>query len=89
MEIKVIKDEKNNLVVELDNQTIAELLRVYLNRDSDVEFAAWKRQHPDNPVIFEIKTSGKDPKKIIDSTISLIEKELLKLSDDFKKELKA
>ena len=45
MEIKILKDEKNNLEVEIDNQTIAELVRVYLNQDSSVKLGAWKREH--------------------------------------------
>ena len=58
MEVKVLKDEKENLIVELDNQTVAELLRVYLNKEDAVTLAAWKREHPDKPVILEIRTKG-------------------------------
>ena len=88
MEIKIIRDEKDNLIVEMNNQTIAELLRVYLNKDDSVEMAAWKREHPDKPVIFEIKTSGKTAKKALESAVAEIEKDTSKILDDFKKAAK-
>jgi DNA-directed RNA polymerase subunit L len=88
MEVKVLTDEKDNLVIELDNQTIAELLRVYLNKDSSVVLAAWKRPHPNNPIIFEIKTKGKSAKKALEDAADEIEKETSKVSEDFKKALK-
>ena len=46
MEIKILNNSKEELEIELDNLTIAEVLRVYLNKDSSVTFAAWKRDHP-------------------------------------------
>ena len=85
MEIKVLKDEKNWLVVELDNQTITELVRVYLNKDSAVEMAAWKRENPDTPVVFEIRTSGKSAKKALADAVSAIEKDAGKVLEEFKK----
>ncbi|MDP6426336.1 MAG: hypothetical protein QF443_05045, partial [Dehalococcoidia bacterium] len=45
--------------------TIIELLRVYLNKDSSVNFAAWKREHPTKNPILLVKTSGKTAKKAI------------------------
>jgi len=88
MEVKVIKDEKDNLIVELDNQTIAELLRTYLNEDDAVTLAAWKREHPDKPVIFEIKTKGKAAKKVLEDAVSAVEKDTDKLVEEFKKAVK-
>jgi len=88
MEIKILKDEKDNLVVELDNQTVAEILRVYLNKDSSVELAAWKKEHPNKPVHFEIKTKGKTAKKALENAISEIEKDTSKILDEFKKSSK-
>ena len=88
MEITVLKDEKENLVVEMDNQTIAELLRVYLNEDSSVVLAAWKREHQDKPVIFEIRTKGKAAKKALEDAVAVIEKETSKIVDEFKKAVK-
>ena len=85
MEVNVIKDEKNNLVLETDNQTVAELIRVYLNRDSSVELAAWKRAHPDDSIVFEIKTSGKAAKKALEDAVKAVEKDTSKVLDEFKK----
>ena len=88
MEIKILRDEKDNLVVEMNNQTVAELLRVYLNKDDSVEMAAWKREHPDKPVIFEIKTSKGTAKKALETAVALIEKDTSKILDEFKKAAK-
>lgn len=88
MELKILKDEKENIVVELNNQTVAELLRVYLNKDDAVEMAGWKREHPENPIVFEVKTKGKAAKKALEDAVSKVEKELGKVQDEFKKIVK-
>jgi DNA-directed RNA polymerase subunit L len=81
MDLKILKDEKEEIEVELDNVTLAEVLRVYLNEDSSVSFVAWKREHPTkNPVL---KVQGKNPKKAIKDAVSTIGKELDKLDKDF------
>ncbi len=85
MDVKIIKDEKNNFVAEVNNQTIAELLRVYLNKDASVELAAWRRDHPDKPVILEVKTKGKTAKKAIEDALSAVEKETDKYLEEMKK----
>lgn len=85
MKVNIIKDEKDNLVLELDNPTIAEVLRVYLNRDEGVSMAAWKGERPEKPVIFEIKTNGKSAKKALEDAIGHIEKETEKYLEEFKK----
>ena len=46
MELKVLKSSKEEIEVQLENLTLVELLRVYLNKDSGVSFAAWRRDHP-------------------------------------------
>ena len=52
MELKILKDEKDEIEVEFDNLTMAEILRVYLNNDSAVTFAVWRRKHAsENPVL--------------------------------------
>ena len=88
MNVKIIKNEKDNILLEIDNQTIAELLRVYLNEDEGVAMAAWKREHPDKPVVFEIKTKGKSAKKALEDAAAKIEKETDKVLDEFKKAVK-
>jgi DNA-directed RNA polymerase subunit L len=88
MEVKILKDEKENLLVEMNNQTVAELLRVYLNEDSSVVLAAWKKEHQDKPVVFEIKTKGKAAKKALEEAVAQIEKDSSKIADEFKKAIK-
>jgi len=88
MEVKILTDEKNNLKVEIDNQTIAELLRVYLNEDDSVELAAWRKDNPDKPAVFEIITKGKTAKKALEDAISSVEKDADKILDEFKKAVK-
>jgi DNA-directed RNA polymerase subunit L len=85
MEINVLKNEKDELEVELDSLTIAEILRVYLNKDSDVTFAAWKREHPTKKPVLLVKTKGKTAKKAVDEAVSAITKDLDSLEADFKK----
>ena len=85
MEIKILKDEKNDSELEINNLTIAELLRGYLNKDDDVELAAWRRDHPSKNPILKIKTKSKSAKKILKDAVSDIEKELEKLEVEFKK----
>lgn len=85
MELKILKNEKEELEVELDNLTIAEILRVYLNKDSSVTFAAWKRAHITKKPVLLVKTKGKAAKKAIDDAVSEITKDLDKIESDFKK----
>lgn len=83
MEVKILKDEKDALEVQVESLTLAEILKVYLNKDSNVDFAAWKREHPTKSPILSVK--GKNPKKAIKDAISDIVKDLDKVESDFKK----
>ena len=85
MEVKILKEEKDELTVQFDNLTLAEIVRVYLNKDDSVKFAAWRREHPSKPPILNIKTSGKSAKKALQDAISKIEKDTDKIQDEFKK----
>ena len=85
MEFKILKDGKNEMELEFDNLTFPELLRVYLNQDSGVEFVAWKREHPTKDPVLRIETKGKTVKKAVNDAITLITKELDKIDSDFKK----
>ena len=85
MEVNILKSDKDEIEVELESVTIAEILRVYLNKDSAVTFAAWRREHPTKKPILLIKTKGKTPKKAIADAVNSCEKDLDKLSGDFKK----
>ncbi len=85
MEINILKSSKEEIELELENLTIVEILRVYLNKDSAVTLAVWKREHPTKKPILLVKTKGKTAKKAIDDAVSLITKDLDKLEADFKK----
>jgi DNA-directed RNA polymerase subunit L len=82
MEIKILKDEKNEMDLELNNLTIAEVLRVYLNKEG-VDLAAWKRDHPFKSPVLHIKADN--PKKIVKKAIESMEKDIDSVSTEFKK----
>ncbi len=85
MEIKIIRDEKNELELTIDNQTVVEILRVYLNQDSAVKLGAWKKEHYSKPFILKIKTEGKTAKKALHDAVAKIQKDLDKYKEEFKK----
>ncbi|MDD5700086.1 MAG: RpoL/Rpb11 RNA polymerase subunit family protein [Candidatus Nanoarchaeia archaeon] len=85
MEVNVLKSSKDEMEVELDSITMVEILRVYLNKDSSVTFAAWRREHPTKKPALLVKTKGKTAKKAIEDAVSEIEKDLEKFESDFKK----
>jgi DNA-directed RNA polymerase subunit L len=85
MELNILKSGKDEIQFEIESLTLAEILRVYLNKDSAVTFAAWKREHPTKKPVMLVKTKGKTAKKAIDDAVSAITKDLDKLESDFKK----
>jgi len=85
MDINILKNEKNELEAEIGNLTIAEIIRVYLNKDSAVTFAAWRREHPTKKPVLKVQTKGKTAKKAVDDAINSITKDLDKFESDFKK----
>jgi DNA-directed RNA polymerase subunit L len=84
MDIELLKQEKNDIEIKIDNITIAEILRVYLNKQG-IEFAAWRRDHPSKPVIMKIMSSSKTVKKEVSDAAAAIKKDLDKLSKGVKK----
>lgn len=75
MNIEIVKEDKNEIELRIDNTTIAEVLRVYLY-DAGAEFAAWKREHPSKPAIMIIKAgSGKSAKKCVSDAVDAIKKD--------------
>ncbi|MFA7707788.1 MAG: RpoL/Rpb11 RNA polymerase subunit family protein [Candidatus Pacearchaeota archaeon] len=87
MEITILKDEKNELEFKIDNQTIAELVRVYLNQDDSVTLGVWRKEHYSKPLIFKVKTEGKTAKKALQDAIAKVQKDLDKYASEFKKEI--
>ena len=85
MEIKILKDAKDELEAEIDDATIAEILRVYLNKDSSVTFVAWRKAHlTENPVL-KLQTKDKAAKKVLNDAVSAVVKDLEGVEADFKK----
>ncbi len=74
MHIDVITSEKNMLEFHIDNTTIAEVLRVYLN-ENGAKFAAWRRVHPDKPLVMRVETESGTPLKAVKDAIAAIQKE--------------
>jgi|TARA_Y100000310_G_scaffold328062_1_gene395523 DNA-directed RNA polymerase subunit L len=85
MDIEIVKDEKNEIEVKIENLTIAEILRVYLNEDPSVKFAAWKRKHQTESPTLKVQTEGKTAKKAVGDAVVAITKELDRVSGDFAK----
>jgi DNA-directed RNA polymerase subunit L len=85
MEIKILKESKTEIEFQVNSLTLAELFRIYLNKDSEVTFAAWKREHPTESPIMKVKTKSKDVKKTIKDNVAEISKELGEFKADFKK----
>lgn len=85
MEIEILKSSKEEIEVRLPNLTLVEILRVYLNKDPSVTFAAWKREHPSEKPILKVKTKGKTVKKAINDAVDAVTKDLDKVESEFKK----
>lgn len=82
MEVKILREEKELIDLEIDNLTIVELLRFYLNKQ-DVKMAAWKRDHPTkNPIL---RVEAKNAKKLVLDAIEIIQKDLDNFISEYKK----
>ena len=84
MNINILKQEKGSLELTIDNLTVAEILRVYLNRNG-IEFAAWRREHPSKPLLFRIEGDSKAIKKAISEAVDAIKKDCTKILSAVKK----
>ena len=88
MIVKVLKNEKDNLEVEIANVTVAELVRSELWNDSSVTAAAWKRDHPTKNPILIVKTDGKSAKKVLTESLERLSKLNEKVVAETKKAVK-
>lgn len=82
MEIKILNEDKATMDIEIDDLTVVELLRVYLNREG-ADLAAWKRDHPSKNPVLHIESSN--PKKLVQKAIAAVQKDLASVEADFKK----
>lgn len=85
---KVLKNEKDHLEIEIDNLTVAELLRNALWEDSSITVASWRREHPTKNPVLIIKTDGKTAKKALLDCIERVSKLNDKIIDELKKSVK-
>ncbi|MDO8622735.1 MAG: RpoL/Rpb11 RNA polymerase subunit family protein [archaeon] len=85
MEMNILKSSKDEIELEIESVTIAEILRIYLNKDDDVSLAVWKREHPTKKPILLVKTKGKTAKKAINDAVEKIDKDLDKIHEEFSK----
>jgi len=84
MNVEIVKDEKHEVELKMDNLTVAEILRVYLN-DQGIDFAAWRREHPFKPLTMRIESKDKAVKKAVGEAVDSIKKDLDKISSEIKK----
>lgn len=84
MNVQILKESKNDVELSIDNVTVAEALRVYLN-EQGAEFVAWRRDHPSKPALMVIKTSGQTVSKTVSEAISAIKKDCDKIVSGLKK----
>ncbi len=84
MNIEIVKADKNDVEIKIDNVTVAEILRTYMG-EQGVSFAAWRRDHPSKPASFKIQTSGKSVKKTVSDAVSAIKKDTDKIDSGLKK----
>lgn len=88
MEIRVLSKRKDELQIEIDNLTIAELLRKSLWQDNSIQIAAWRREHPTKNPVLIVHTKDKAAKKALLDCINRLNKLNLTLLEDFKKAVK-
>ena len=75
MNIEIVNAEKDDVELKIDNPTIAEVMRVYLN-EQDVKFVAWRREHPSKPVIMRIQASSGTVKKAVSEAVAAVHKDI-------------
>jgi len=80
MEINVLKKDKKEIEFEIGGKqdtTLAEALVFKLNQSPDVEFAAYKIEHPlvKDPRIY-VKTKKGNPVKVIEKALESLKKEV-------------
>jgi len=85
MELKFLKSEKNSVEIEFSDVTLIEIMKVYLNRDSDVTFVAWKKEHATVNPVLKVETKSKDVKVVLKNAVKAIVSELDDSLSEFKK----
>jgi len=87
VELNVLNKSNDTIEIEIigERHTFPNLLRSELLKDSKVEFAAYKLEHPmDTSSKLVVKTKSGKPEKALTEAIKRIEEQI----SDFKKEIK-
>ena len=89
MEIKTIKDEKNELKIEIrgEGHTFCNLLQQILLEDNDVEIAGYDQPHPlvPTPIIYIRMKGEKSPSKALEKALTKIKERSSEFSQKFAK----
>ena len=91
MEIQFIKKKTNAIEFKLmvETHTIANLLKTHLVDDPNVEFVAYKLEHPmDKDALFVLKTKGKPAKTVLMDAAKRLQEDLKELQGALDKALK-
>ena len=72
MNIEIVKEDKSEIELKMDNVTVAEILRIYLN-ENGADFAVWRREHPSKPVLMKIKAGN--VRKVFSDSVAQLKKE--------------
>ena len=91
MEIQFTKKAANHVEFKLVGEThsFANLLRAQLVNDPNVEFVAYKLEHPmSKDSLFVLKTKGKSAKSVLVEATKRLHEELVDLKGAFAKALK-
>ncbi|HLC39261.1 MAG TPA: RpoL/Rpb11 RNA polymerase subunit family protein [archaeon] len=91
MEVKILKEEKDAVLVEIGGETIsfANLLRQESWTDKSTAEAAHMKEHPylSQPKVF-VKSSRGSPRTILEKTAERISDQAKEFKEEFKKALK-
>ena len=91
MEIKIIEDEKNKLVFEVNGVShgFCNMLKEELLKDNHVKIATYRVEHPivNIPKIL-VETDGADPKKAVLSAVAKLKTFTDKTKKEFSSSLK-
>ncbi len=91
MEIEFIKKQANMVEFKLigETHTFANLLKSHLVDDPNVEFVAYKLEHPmDKDAVFILRTKGKPAKTVLLDAAKRVEEDVKELQGAFDKALK-
>lgn len=84
MQINVLSQDKHSAQIQLDNVTVAEIVRVYAYKVG-AEFVAWRREHPSKPIVLLIKGGDKSVSKILADIANLVGKDSNSIVQSIKK----